>query len=397
MALAPRPVDLPAQPGRRLFLGGGLGLLAAALTGCRVRWEDDAPEIPFIPIPTREPIPAEDALLWLLRDSHDLAMTGEPDEAVYAEQTAVLRTALYRAGVPIETIEAALATPVARPPAPTVTAPAFTAVPRPDPESTRTPAGATAGETDTTLDIADPAPTEPAEPPRPVAPRDGPAAALRRLRDLAGCGAGLFPIIVSLLAQRWAAVHRGGYDVPGASAASRPVGPWPSPDEAVPFAALTDPARYGFEVIAAQSREEVRITATSTLALIRSLFRAQDARSGGSAAVPEIGYPLPFAVNSPQTAAALASEILADLVDGYAVLAADLAGPSQRTTLPDLVGWLGTAAALGAEWGVPVTAFPGLSTAASAGEPPKTPASTRAPLSTDVPSSSTAPEPTASP
>lgn len=405
MRRAPRPADPPARPGRRVLLGGALGLAAAVLTGCRVRWEDSAPEIPFIPIPTREPIPAEDALLWLLRDSHDLATTAEaaddPDHAVYAEQAAVLRTALYRAGVPIETIEEALAAPIARPPAPTVTAPPFTAVPLPDPtestESTQPMLSDGASEA-TDAPVEAPEPTSPPEPSPPqVAPRDGPAAALRRLRDLAGCGAGLFPIVVSLLAQRWAAVHEDGYEVPGVSVTSRAAAAWPSPERAIAFAALTDPARYGFEVVAAQSREEARLRATTTLAQIHALLRTQDARSAGTADAPGISYPLPFAVGSEETAAALATEILTDLVEGYAVLIGDLAGVEQHSTMPDVVAWLGTAAALGARWGVPLTAFPGLTTGTPTTLPMKTPAPTGAPTSPEAPRSTASGEPTASP
>lgn len=373
MRRAPLPDDPPALPGRRVLLGGALALAATALGGCGVRWEDDAPEIPFIPIPTREPIPAEEALLWLLRDSHDLATTAESDHALYAEQAAVLRTALYRAGVPIGTVDGSLDTPVARPPAPTVTAAPFTAIPLPEPEPTDSPTGVP-GETPTVP--VSPEPVEPTTPPPPplprTAPREGPAAALRRLRDLSGCGAGLFPLVVAILAQRWAAVHRGRYDIPSEAVPARPAAPWPSPDLARPFAALTDPARYGFEVVAAQSREEARVTALTALDDVRRLYRQQDARSDESADGPAIGYPLPFPVSSQESAAQLAGDLLTALVDGYAALVPGLAGTDQRAVAPDLVTWLGTVTALGTDWDLPLSAFPGMTTPAVSPTPEPT-------------------------
>src|SRR5690606_7172588 len=106
MRPAPRPTGPGPRLGRRVLLGGALGAGALALSGCGVRLEDDAPDIPFIP--TREPIPAESALIWLLQDCRDLRAADPATEAPYGEQVAVLRSALYRAGIPIETLDDAL-------------------------------------------------------------------------------------------------------------------------------------------------------------------------------------------------------------------------------------------------------------------------------------------------
>src|SRR5690606_8214064 len=68
------PASQPSPPARRALLSGALGVAGLALSGCGIRLEDSAPEIPFIP--TREPIPAEPALLWLLQDCRGLAFSG---------------------------------------------------------------------------------------------------------------------------------------------------------------------------------------------------------------------------------------------------------------------------------------------------------------------------------
>lgn len=286
-------------------------LSAAGLTlgGCSVRWEDSAPEIPLVPIPTREPIPAEDALLWLLTDCRDLAATESDDAALYTEQVAVLRTALYRAGIPIETL-------------------------------------------DETLQSA------------PAAAAPDPAAALRRIGDLAQCGGGLFPLVISLLAQRWSSVIAAGSAVPEEALTPATVVLWDLPFLAVPFAELTDAAEYGFEVVAAQSRTdqddtEQRESADSSLAEIHRLGQQQDRRSGGRTPPSEIGYPLPFVVNSEESAARLATHVATGLINGYAGLLPTMVGTAQRETARDLVAWLGAATVIGTTWTVPATAFPG--------------------------------------
>lgn len=55
---------MPVPPNRRLVLAGAVSLAATTLTGCGVRLEDDAPDLPFVP--RREPIPGEAALLAVL-------------------------------------------------------------------------------------------------------------------------------------------------------------------------------------------------------------------------------------------------------------------------------------------------------------------------------------------
>lgn len=89
------------------MLGGGLALGVLALTGCGIRLEDDAPEVPLVP--RREPIPAESALLTVLTA---LATGDQEHDAVRAD---ALQEALASADVPAEDLDAArTAVPVAR-------------------------------------------------------------------------------------------------------------------------------------------------------------------------------------------------------------------------------------------------------------------------------------------
>lgn len=253
-------------------------------------------------------------------------MRGARDEslanhrALYAEQVAVLRTALYRAGVPIETLDAVLAEPV--------------------PSTTSTPSDGNGAD-------------------------GGAAVALTRLPELAECGGGVFPLVTSLLAQRWAAVASSGAPIPEESVQADAARLWDLPYLAVPFAQLTDAAHYGFEVVAAQSRDEIREVALEALYRIQSLRREQQTRSGGRAPAPEFGYPLPFPVNSEESARRLATHVIAGLIEGYAGLLPRMVGSAQKEAATDLVTWLGTAAAIGISWDVPLEAFPGTATPAT--------------------------------
>lgn len=74
------------------MLTGALTLSAAALTGCGVRLEDDAPDIPFVP--GREPIPGEAVLLAVL------GALEASDEEHAPERATMLREALAEAQVP---------------------------------------------------------------------------------------------------------------------------------------------------------------------------------------------------------------------------------------------------------------------------------------------------------
>lgn len=358
MRPAALPSVRPSRPGRRAMLRGTLGVAVLAATGCDVRLEDDAPQIPLVP--TREPIPAEDALLWLLEDCRRLAARSGPDTALYVDQAAVLRSALFRAGVPIETVDD-------RPPVP---GPGATGGGEPTSTAPGTMETTSTSDAPTTSDTATAEPSSsPATPGNPTtATADDLGAALRRVDDLARCGPGLFPLVMSLLSQRWAAVT-----APGAvqDATTLPAWGdeadedrdrlWRFPHLAAGFAEQTAAAVYGFEVVAAQTREETRDAALATLADLLRLRTEQHARAGGPLPGPVLGYSLPFAVDSPESARRLATHVLSGLVDGYGGLLPTVTGAAQEDSAHDVVRWLGTAAAHGASWSVPLQAFPGTS------------------------------------
>ncbi|WP_156188198.1 hypothetical protein [Arsenicicoccus sp. oral taxon 190] len=68
---SPPPAGRAPEPSRRLVLGAAALLPLGLLTGCRVRLEDDAPQVPLIP--TREPTEDEALILAAWRDATDLA------------------------------------------------------------------------------------------------------------------------------------------------------------------------------------------------------------------------------------------------------------------------------------------------------------------------------------
>lgn len=334
MRSSPPAFSGPSRPGRRAMLGGTLGAAALVLSGCDVRLEDDAPPLPLIP--TREPIPAEPALLWLLEDCRNLADKDGPRTELYAEQVAVLRSALFRAGIPIETLDEVLAAP--------------------DPTGS-TAGSASAGRTPTATASAGPIPSPTSSPTS--APAEGSTAALTRVDDLARCGPGMFPVVMSLLAQRWAAVRLAGDEAPQGALVGDPGLIWRFSHLAAGFVEQTTAAVYGFEIVAAQTEEAARDTAVVTLADLRRLRREQTVRAGARAPAPALGYPLPFPVDSEESALRLAEHVLTGLTDGYAGLLTTVTGAAQEDTAQDVVGWLGAAAAHGVSWGVPLEAFPG--------------------------------------
>lgn len=340
---------------------GAVALVSGAFTGCSVRLEDDAPAIPLVP--TREQIPAEDALLWLLADCRHLSLGGTSE--VYEDQVAVLRSALHRAGIPLETLDDAIAgaTPPpaeTEPPAgdPTTTEPITTEPTTTEPttteptttEPTTTGPGATERTTPVGADTPTPAAT----------PSTWPGAALDRLEELRQCGPGLFPLVMSLLAQRWAAVTAAGDPLPEPLVEDGSTRIWRFPALAREYAVLTQPAIYGLEVVSAQSRGDAREAALTGLSTVRLLAREQATRAGGTTPPPEIGYPLPLPVDSQESAAALARHVLGTLVEGYGALLPTLTGSAQDDTARDVVTWIGSVAVVGEQWGLTPQAFPGI-------------------------------------
>lgn len=94
---------MPVPPSRRLVLTGALAAGVTTLTGCRVRLEDDAPDIPLVP--TREPIPGESVLLAVL------GALGASTAEHAAARADLLRDALAQARVPNDLLTAAATPP----------------------------------------------------------------------------------------------------------------------------------------------------------------------------------------------------------------------------------------------------------------------------------------------
>ncbi|KAB7746008.1 DUF4439 domain-containing protein [Nostocoides sp. F2B08] len=340
---------VPGRPGRRSVVLGVAGLLTGSLAGCSVRLEDDAPAIPLVP--TRESVPAENALLWLLADSRRLSLSTR--SAVYQEQVAVLRSALHRAGIPIETLDGAIAgaggstsateTPAAQPSA---TRPSAAQTSATQTSATQT----SATQTSATLTSASPSAS---------APPASPGAALDRIEELRRCGPGVFPVVMSLLAQRWAAVTIAGEPLPEPMLEEGSGRIWRYPALAREFAVLTQPAVYALEVVSAQSRDDSREVAIEALSTLRLLAREQDVRAAGTTPPPDLGYALPFRVDSEESAAALARHVLATLLSGYGALLSTVTGSAQEDAARDVVTWIGSVSWLGQAWGLAPQAFPG--------------------------------------
>jgi hypothetical protein len=116
---------------------------------------------------------------------------------------------------------------------------------------------------------------------------------------------------------------------------------------------------YAFEVVAAQSPSGAQHTlALATLSALESRAQDQESLAGASAGPPALGYPLPFPVTTAATARRLAVQVLTDL---RASVARDLGSTGGDIgPLGALVQWLADTEVLASQWGVRLSAFPGL-------------------------------------
>lgn len=298
-----------------------LGLVAAGLlTGCRVHLEEGAPDIPMLP--RREPVPLEDVLLALLASTSSLARAagdadgalGAPLARIHTTQANLLQDVLLHGGVPAGEV-----------------------------------AGAAA---------AAPSPGTP-----PLDARGLAAAELSGVHPpgrLAAAATDLRPALCALCAQRSAASELLAgvrLDTRGAALAPR------AANALVDVRRALARSRYFFQIVAARSAGSQRTRAVEAIGALQQ--RIQDVETQ-LATAPELplGYPLPLAVTSGQTAAALARHAAADLLAAYGrALPTMTAGaePAARATFEVVTPWLADAVVLGYRWGVPLTAFPGLS------------------------------------
>lgn len=320
------------SPSRRALVRAGLGAAGLAavgvLGGCRLRLEDDAPSVPFLP---RKSIPDEALLIQTHREVRDLAAMAarlaglEVARALapqHERQAQVLRSILTAGGVPASVIDAA-----------------------PQPSSGDTSAPAEGTPAPTTSPTA-PAPATAAELAAAEAEAVNPAA----LTGLAQAEAQR-QLLASISAHRAAAaVMLGG------------VLAWPGatlPSEAA--AAALEPTRqagYAVQVAAARLPADGRAPYLDLLgALQRRESAVAQGGSGEGGAVP-IGYALPFPVTTPDEARTLVRTVLDALVtrglDPLALL------PAGSPAVAEVVRLQAEAALLRLPWGGALGPFPGL-------------------------------------
>jgi hypothetical protein len=338
---------MPCAPTRRTALGA-LALAAAALplAACGIRLEDDAPRVPLVP--TREPLPGEAFLLGLWLGSGDLAdlagRVGGPAGSLPArlaplhrEQAAGLRSLLGRLGIPDRVVADAEAAHRAQSAAGTGTGTSSTtATPT---VSTATPgpvAGTAAPPTTASLAVA-----------------EAEALSPESFAELAALSATAVPVAAAALAQRAAAATLLGKTVRWAEQ--------PEVETGLAAAVLESlrSAVYGFEVVAAQSRDAQRALATTTLATLRARAALVSTLAGEAAAPPALGYPLPFAVTTPAAARRLAVSVLGGLRASHAAAVDGSAG--RAGSLASCVEWLAEAEVLAYRWRMAPQPFPGLS------------------------------------
>jgi hypothetical protein len=318
-----------ARPGRRILL---LGAVAApvALAGCGVRLEDDAPPVPLVP--TREPLPEEDALTALTRACADLVVLAEESRGalaaalvpVHRRQHAVLRTSLVRMGVPAAVVDAE---PPSADPGPSATGPTTTGSTSPSPGPTAS------GRAPAALGTAE-------------------ATAARGVRRFTDVDESLRDTVAALHAQRFAAALLLRGRAP--AVAGGPV----SSDVVEELAARTQGARYLLEVVAARTDGRLRDRALSTLEALHDLFADQVA--GGSVPEVSLGTPLPFPVRTPAAATRLATTTLDELRAAHGARLATLLEEHGDDGWAAATRWLGAVEAQCHRWGLPLAPFPGL-------------------------------------
>ena len=331
-----------------------------ALTGCRVRLEDDAPRI--LNLPTRQPIADEQALLLAHRDAlrlRDLAAgLGSSSNAltellatVHGLQAQVLESVLRSGGVPPAVITAG----------PTAVRPPATA-------TATTMATATTGSTTT----AGGAPSAPAPPSgiSELVAAEAEGVAAGALSDLAGISRDRVALLATMAAQRAAAVRLLGGRLPSADTPAgstgggnppRPIGGTligPTGEVAAAQLEAIRSAVYGFEVVVAQTDPSHRTAAVKTLGALRASSSELQQLAGRAAKPIALGYALPFPVATPASALRLATHVMTALRAAIASQLPAVAGDADGLT--GTVQVLTDVCVDAVTWRVPLTAFPGL-------------------------------------
>ena len=318
--------SIPSVWSRRSLLVAFAAGSVTALSGCGVQLEEGAPRIPLVP--TREPMKDEKALLAVLGRTTSLGLLADAVGgastsiagrlgAIHANQVAVITRLLRDGGVPQSLMAAAPSS------TPTSTTPTST---------THT--------------------TRPLSPAAALSAAEGDSVGEVALADLSTAHVAL---IGSMLAQRIAAVTLlGGTSAPvpesGLSGA-----------EAVPLLEAVRATVYGFEIVGAQVDRAGRALARSTLASLRARASDLEMLAGSAAPPPPLGYELPFRVTDTGSAQRLARHLLQALLVAHAAALEPALGDAPA--LATLVQLLGATQIIASRWGVPLTAFPGLTNA----------------------------------
>lgn len=312
------PIDAPGalhRVSRRTALGLGYAAGLAALTGCGLRL--DLPQPPP-PVPTRRLVPDEKLLIALVHElgrladeAKELRGAGRAPRTVaslgelLAEQVKVVTGRLTNDGVPTSVIRAGTSTGSAG--------------------STGAPAATAAAPTVAAL------------------AKDLSAIDAPNWTGVASATAANRPLVVSVQSVRFAGslLLGGAVSFAAATSAVRPS-----------LVEHTEPLVYGFEVVAAQLKEEARAKALRVLDGATELQRAL----GGSTTAAPGGWALPFPVTTAKEASRLATHLLETSIAATTTLAA---ASRDARSVEDVARWSGRVQAMAQEWGLPLTAFPG--------------------------------------
>jgi hypothetical protein len=115
----------------------------------------------------------------------------------------------------------------------------------------------------------------------------------------------------------------------------------------------TAPLVYGFEVVAAQSSGNARTRALTALGEATDLLTAL----GGTSTTAPGGWALPFPVTTGKEATRLAQHLLGTAIAATTTVADATA---DALSLEDAGRWSARVQAMGARWGLPLSAFPGM-------------------------------------
>lgn len=171
-------------------------------------------------------------------------------------------------------------------------------------------------------------------------------------RELSTASATNVPTLASLVAQHvasaaWlgAPVEWGGLEGPAGAAA-------------VPVLAVTRPAVFGLEVVAARSREKERADYESVLEPLRSVTRQLATLAGAAAPVAPLGYDLPEPLETEDQRRELARRLVLDIAP--AALDAAQRLPGRAAELTGVVRVVSDTVVWDCALGTPATPFPGM-------------------------------------